>query len=89
MDLSLRRAYNFVAVTPSDTVYIVPTADGSDGAPIAGFYVGTSAPSDVTCINESGTAVTFKNCLQGTYYPFSTRRINATGTTASNIVALM
>ena len=39
-------------------------------------------------ISEDGTVNTFVAALAGTIYPVSAKRVNATGTTATNLVAL-
>ena len=66
------------AVTPSNTV-------GYDRMARA-FYVGTTG--DVVVLTSEGNAVTFTAVPAGAIIPINHTRINATGTTASNIVAL-
>lgn len=68
----------FVAVTPSDTIYL-------SGGVARGLYVGVSG--DVAVVGVDDTAVTFKALAVG-YHPLICQRVNATGTTATNIVAL-
>ncbi|WP_395752496.1 hypothetical protein [Prosthecobacter sp.] len=70
---------SFRAVTPSDTVPM-------KGGPARALYVGGAG--DVTAVNENGAAVTFAAVPAGCVLPIVTRRVNATGTTATNIVAL-
>lgn len=66
----------FSAVTPSDSTEVNAR----------GLYIGTGG--DVAIVNTQGTAVTFKNVPTGTILPVFAYKVNATNTTASNIVAL-
>lgn len=68
----------FVAVTPNDS------ADLPNGAPTAGLLIGTAG--NVSMIDRSGAVVTI--ALPAGHNPVSPRRIRATGTTATSIVAL-
>ncbi|CAB4155013.1 hypothetical protein UFOVP653_58 [uncultured Caudovirales phage] len=43
---------------------------------------------DVVAVREDGTAVTFKNCFAGEVLPIVAVRVNATNTTASQLVGL-
>ncbi len=70
---------SFRAVTPSDTLAI-------KGGPARALYVGGAG--DVVAVNENGVAVTFAAVPAGTVLPIATARVNDTGTTATNIVAL-
>jgi hypothetical protein len=73
--VSARRAST---VVPSNTVvYEQPTR---------GVYVGTAGNIAVDMV--SGGTVTFFNVLAGTLLPIQVDRIYATGTTATNLVAL-
>lgn len=69
----------FRPVTPSDTVAI-------KGGPARSLYVGVTG--DVVAINENNVAVTFKAVPAGAVLPVATKRVNATGTTATDLVAL-
>lgn len=75
------------AVTPSDTVDIpsVSTQDGSGNNGCV-LYVGTGGTLKVTTIG--GDEVTFTGIVSGTFVPVQVLRVWATGTSASNIVAL-
>lgn len=66
----------WAVITPSDTVNIV---DGETNY----IYVGVTG--NVTCICN-GVAVLFSNLAVG-YHPIKTTRINATGTTATTMLA--
>lgn len=68
---------DFAAVVPSDTVDFAKAATG--------FVVGVAG--DVVAVTLAGVAVTFKAVPVGFIYPCAIKRINATGTAATNIVA--
>lgn len=70
---------SFRAVTPSDTLAI-------KGGPARALYVGVAG--DVVAINENGVAVKFVGVPAGSVIPIATSRVNATNTTATDIVAL-
>lgn len=70
---------SFRAVTPSDSHAI-------KGGPARALYVGGTG--DVVALNENGVAVTFSAVPAGAVLPIVTARVNATGTTATNLVAL-
>lgn len=70
---------SFRAVTPSDTVAI-------KGGPARSLYVGGGG--NLVAINENNVAVTFTAVPAGTTLPIVTKRVNATNTTATAIVAL-
>lgn len=72
-------AVDAAAVTPSDTVDIV-------GGPARGLYVGGAG--NVVVVTRAGNAVTFVAVPAGAVLPVDTRRVNATNTSATNIVAL-
>jgi hypothetical protein len=65
------------AVTPSDTV----------ARPARALYVGTGG--NVSVVMAGGQTVTFANVPAGMLLPIEVGRVLATGTTASNIVALL
>lgn len=64
-------------VTPSDTVPL-------DGFTVKALFVGTAGDLSVLI---GGTTVVLKG-VNGQIIPVAARRVNATGTTATNIVAL-
>lgn len=66
------------AVTPSDSTNLTLTARA--------LYIGGAG--NVTVLTASNTVVTFSNLQTGTILPIRARRVNATGTTATNIVAI-
>ncbi len=70
---------SFRPVTPSDTYPI-------KGGPARALYVGGAG--DVAAVNENGAAVVFAGVPAGAVLPITTSRVNATATTATNIVAL-
>lgn len=69
---------NLAAVTPSDTV---PLAKGAAD----GFWIGTGG--DISLRGEDGDNVTLTNVPAGVL-PIGALYVNATGTTASDIVAI-
>jgi len=69
----------YFAITPSDTVDFV---DGET----RGIYVGVTG--NLVAVSEDGHVVTFLNAVQGTVLPIRAVRINATSTTATNLVGL-
>jgi hypothetical protein len=73
-------SYNeWVTITPSDTVDL-----GS--GPTAGVLVGGAG--DVAAVMTNNRAVTLTGLPAGAWVPIKAKRINATGTTATNLVAL-
>lgn len=74
-------AYLFLAVTPSDTV-----GDNFAAGPCRGLYVGTTG--NVEAVGLDGTAVVFTAVPAGWILPIAAIRVNASLTTATNIVAL-
>ena len=73
---------------PSVDAAAVTTSDSADlpVIPTRGLYVG--AAGDVKVIMASGATVTFADVLAGTVLPIQVRRVFATGTVATDIVAL-
>jgi len=77
-------AHDAVDVTPSDTVNI----PGTDTRGVC-IYVGSVAGgTDIKVIMESGNTVTFKGVSAGSFLPILVTRVLATGTTATEILAL-
>lgn len=79
MNVELQPAISFFAVTPSDSTALTKKARA--------LYVGGTG--DVTAVDPSGNAVTFSSVQAGTVLPIYTSQVKATGTTATNIVALL
>ncbi len=69
----------YVAITPHNST------DFTDGICVA-IYVGVGG--DVVAVDIDGNATTFKNAQSGVTLPIKARRVNSTGTTATNLVAL-
>ena len=67
-----------VAVTPSDSVSLSLVCSA--------LYIG--AAGTVAVVQADGTVVSFVGALAGSIIPIQCKRVNATGTTASSIVAL-
>jgi hypothetical protein len=81
------QAFNAQAVTPSDSQDLLLS-----GSPIEGvengalLYVGTGGGLTITTLG--GQQVTLANVPDGSYVPIQVRKVWATGTSASNILAL-
>lgn len=72
-------ADSFPAITPSDST------DFAEGV-CRGIYVGVAG--DVVAVDKAGNATTFKNAIAGSILPIEAKRVNATNTSASDLVAL-
>ena len=72
-------ATGYFAVTPSDATDFT--------TPARSLYVGTGG--DVVVVDNEGTAVTFTAVPSGSILPVVAYRVNATSTTATNIVGLL
>ena len=71
-------------ITPSDTVDL-PRYSGNGYLTVA-LWVG--GLGNVAAVMQNGTVVTFLAVPAGTWLPLAARRVNATNTTATGIVAL-
>lgn len=76
--LSYGSARNTFTITPHDSTDFTYTADA--------IYVGVTG--DITLINEQGAAQLFSNVPVG-IFPVRCSRVNATATTATNLVGLI
>ena len=83
-------AYEYVAsgiTAPANRAVAVTTNDGSDLAFVArALYVGGAG--DIALITSGGDTVTFAAVTAGSILPVRTARVLATGTTATNIIAI-
>lgn len=70
-------ARNAVAVTPSDSVDL--------DVPCRALYIGVSGDVSVEML-EDGSAIVHKNAMVG-ILPIMVTRVNATGTTATDIIS--
>lgn len=77
LDPRIIPAEKFNALTPNDSTVITPTR---------GLYVGVSG--DVKVDSIDGNAVTFTSLAAGIIHPISCTKVYATGTDATNIVAV-
>jgi hypothetical protein len=75
------------AVTPSNTVDI-PSVSTQDGSGNNGCVLYVGGYGDVRVMTAGGDTITFTGVLGGTFFPVQVLRVYATGTTATNIVAL-
>lgn len=74
----LKPAKGAAAITPSDTTDLTTVTRG--------LYVGVSG--NVKVDMADGTTVTFTGLASGIIHPISAVRVYATGTTATNILAV-
>ncbi len=81
------QAYRAAAVTPSNTVDI-PSVSSQDGSGNNGCVLYIGGDGDVKVTTTGGDDVTFIGLLAGTFFPVQVTRVWATGTTATNIIAL-
>ena len=72
-----------LAVTPSDTLNIVHPSGQTF---TKGLYIG--APGNLSVVMAGGGTTVFTAIAGGVIHPLSVQRVNATGTTATGIVAL-
>tara|TARA_R100000900_G_scaffold145687_1_gene132248 strand:+ start:2091 stop:2357 length:267 start_codon:yes stop_codon:yes gene_type:complete len=81
------QAYRAAAVTPSNTTTIPSvSAQGGSGNNGCVLYVGVAG--DVKVTTAGGDDVVFTGILAGSFVPVQVIKVFATGTTATNIVAL-
>jgi hypothetical protein len=77
MDNRIIPAEKYIALTPNDSTVLLPTR---------GLYVGVSG--DVKVVSVDGNDVTFTSLAAGIIHPISCTLVYATGTDATNIVAI-
>lgn len=77
----VNQATNASSVTPSDSVDIA----GSTVETPATLYIGTGGNIKVDTIG--GDTVTYSNVIGGAFLPIQVKRVYATGTTATDIIA--
>ena len=82
------QAYRAAPVTPSDTVKIpsISTDPGAGRNNGCALYVGTAGALRV--LTTGGDDITFVGINTGAFIPVQVLKVFATGTTASNIIAL-
>lgn len=74
---------------PACGVFAVTPSDSADLTAVTrGLYVGVSGDVVVVPAYGDGTAVTFKTVPAGMILPVMAIRVKATGTTATNILAM-
>ena len=80
--------YNLaINITPSDTVDFYGGASSKTTRQVCdALYVGGAG--NVAAVLEDGTAIAFNAAVAGFLIPVRAKRVNATGTTATGIVAL-
>lgn len=73
---------------PASDAFSVTPHDTNDLPSVSrGIYIG--GDGNLSIITLAGTTVTFANLVAGTIVPIRAVQIRATGTTATNIVALV
>lgn len=75
-------------VGTAETAYAVTPSDTTAG-PVAWKYLYVGGAGNVTLVDAGGNVVAFIGVLAGTQLYISGKRVNATGTTATNIVAMV
>lgn len=78
------QANRAVAVTPSNTANISDSTEAAKSGVV--LYIGTGG--NLKVLTAGGDEVTFTNIQDGSFLPVQVLRVFATGTTATNIVAL-
>lgn len=73
------------ALAPAGGAIAVTPNDGTDLADVRGIYVGTGGD---LAVQIGGANRTFKNVTSGSTLPIKATRVRATGTTATDILAL-
>jgi len=81
------QAYRAAGITPSDTA-IIPNVSTQDGSGNNGCVLFIGTGGDIKVKTAGGDEVTFTNVADGTFFPVQVVRVFATGTTASEIIAL-
>lgn len=79
MDTQLRKARRAVTVTPSDSTDLAKIA-------YKGLYIGGTG--NIAVIPSEGSGSVVFNAVPVGFFPVAVKRVLATGTTATNIVAL-
>ncbi len=71
----------------SETIEAITTSDSTDfSASPRAIYVGGAG--NISVYTSANTTVVFNNCQAGTVLPIKVKRVNTTGTTATNLIAL-
>jgi len=81
------QAYRAAAVVTSDTVNI-SSISAQDGKGNNGCVLYVGVAGNVKVLTVGGDEVTFTGVLAGSFIPVQVLRVFATGTTATNILAL-
>ena len=85
---SLEPAFQFSAVTPSNTALLTYTTSSGEVVKrkCKALYIGGAG--NIAIKDDAGTAVTFVGVTAGSIYPISTDTVMLTNTTATSIIAL-
>lgn len=77
---------NIGKTEPAYDMASVTTSDSSEIDPTRGLYIGGAG--NIKVDTAAGTTVTLNNAAAGSVLPIRVKKVYATGTTATNIVAL-
>jgi len=80
-------ALNQIKLQATEAVVVSPNNGSNLGKLFALIFVGVGGDIKVDC-SGSGDAIVFKNVASGSILPIKVDRVYATGTTATNMVAL-
>lgn len=88
MPTYLDQGYNAQTVTPNNTTDLSLSGGTFNNPSSTGalLFIGTGGNIQVTMVG--GQTVVFRNIAAGTFLPIQVKRVWATNTTASNIIAI-
>jgi len=81
------QAYRAAAVTPNNSADI-PNVANQDGSGNNGCVLYIGGAGNIKVTTTGGDEVTFNGVLAGTFFPVQVTRVWASGTTATDIIAL-
>ena len=88
MPIDTYKTYQRGLTAPAADAFPINPVDDADLSKVArAIYVGGAG--DVTLTTIEGSQVTFKALIAGTVLPVSAAQVHLTGTTATNLVALV
>lgn len=84
------QADDWFTISPSDSVNFVDDATNNPQSySVASIYVGDATAVNIAVVSPKGTVKTFSNVQPGQFLPILAKRINATNTTATNLLGLV
>lgn len=82
------QATDWFTIDPDDDVdFVDDDVNNTEAYPLAAIFVGVGG--DVAIVSGNDTVKTFKNVANGTTLPVLAKRVNATNTTATNLLGLV